>query len=169
MLALLRDCRPDLDVRLTVIGDGDGRNDFELALDRFDVSGKVTITGWVPLEQVPNLVGEADVCVDPAPATELNERSTMIKVAEYLALGKPVVAYDLLETRRTAQDAALLVPPGDTAAFAERIVLLADDPELRSSLSRRARQRALALTWDRSQSALLAAYAGLSVGATSAA
>jgi glycosyltransferase involved in cell wall biosynthesis len=162
VLALLRDTRPDLDVRLTVIGDGDGRDNFESALDRFDVSAKVTITGWVPLEQVPNLLGEADVCVDPAPATELNERSTMIKVAEYLALGKPVVAYDLLETRRTAQDAALLVPHGDTAAFAERIALLADDPDLRSSLSRRARQRALALTWDKSESALLAAYGGLS-------
>ncbi len=162
VLALLRDSRPDLDVRLTVIGDGDGRDNFESALDRFDVSAKVTLTGWVALEQVPDLLGEADVCVDPAPATELNERSTMIKVAEYLALGKPVVAYDLLETRRTVQDAALLVPDGDTAAFAERIALLADDPELRSSLSRRARERALALTWDKSESALLAAYAGLS-------
>jgi glycosyltransferase involved in cell wall biosynthesis len=162
VLALLRDTRPDLDVRLTVIGDGDGRDSFESALDRFDVSEKVTLTGWVALEQVPSLLSEADVCVDPAPATELNERSTMIKIAEYLALGKPVVAYDLLETRRTVQDAALLVPNGDTAAFAEHIALLADDPELRSRLSRRARQRALALTWDKSESALLAAYGGLS-------
>jgi glycosyltransferase involved in cell wall biosynthesis len=161
VLAVLRDEHPDLDVTLTVIGDGDGRAAFEAALERFDVSAKVTITGWVPLEQVPSLLADADVCVDPAPATELNERSTMIKVAEYLALGKPVVAYNLLETSRTVQDAALLVPDGDTEAFADRIALLARDPELRSRLAHRARQRSLALTWANSESALLAAYAGL--------
>jgi glycosyltransferase involved in cell wall biosynthesis len=161
VLAWLRDHRPDLEVRLTVIGDGDGRVALESALNRFGVSEQVTITGWVPLEQVPELLADGDICVDPAPATELNERSTMIKVAEYLALGKPVVAYDLLETARTVQDAALLVPRGSTAAFAEGIALLADDPELRSMLAHRARERALALTWDKSASALLAAYSGL--------
>jgi glycosyltransferase involved in cell wall biosynthesis len=168
VLALLRDRHPDLDVRLTVIGDGVGRASFEAALEDFDVSANVTITGWVPLERVPGLLADADICVDPAPATELNERSTMIKVAEYLALGKPVVAYDLLETRRTVQDAALLVPHGDNASFAGRIVLLANDPELRSSLAHRARERSLALTWDKSESALLAAYARLTANARSA-
>jgi glycosyltransferase involved in cell wall biosynthesis len=106
------------------------------------------------------------VCVDPAPATALNERSTMIKLMEYLALGKPVVAYDLLETRRTVRDAAMLVPPGDVEAFAERIAMLAEDPALRSKLARRARDRSRELTWETSESALLAAYAGLSRDAT---
>jgi glycosyltransferase involved in cell wall biosynthesis len=161
VLALLRDGHPDLDARLTVIGDGDGRGSFEAALERFGVSANVTITGWVPLEQVPRLLSDADVCVDPAPATELNQRSTMIKLAEYLALGKPVVAYDLLETSRTVRDAALLVPHGDTKTFADRIARLARDPELRSRLAHRARQRSLVLTWANSESALLAAYAGL--------
>jgi glycosyltransferase involved in cell wall biosynthesis len=162
VLALLRDEHPDLRATLLVVGDGDGRANFEAALERFDVSANVTITGWVPLEQVPSFLADADVCVDPAPATELNQRSTMIKVAEYLALGKPVVAYDLLETSRTVHDAGLLVPHGDTKMFADRIALLARDPELRSRLSLRARQRSLALTWTNSESALLAAYAGLS-------
>jgi hypothetical protein len=85
----------------------------------------------------------------------------MIKVTEYLALGKPVVAYDLLETRRTVGDAALLVEPGDTAGFADRIVMLADDPALRADLAERARERGRELTWDRSERALLAAYAAL--------
>jgi glycosyltransferase involved in cell wall biosynthesis len=116
------------------------------------------MAGWVPADEVPGLLQSADVCVDPAPATELNERSTMIKLMEYLALGKPVVAYDILESRRTVGDAALLAPPGNAEAFAERIAMLAEDPLLRSRLAWRARVRARELTWERSEASLLAAY-----------
>ena len=83
----------------------------------------------------------------------------MIKVAEYLALGKPVVAFDLRETRRTAGDAALLIAPGDIESFAEAIVKLARDPELRTELAKRARERAPGLVWTHSAGALLTAYA----------
>jgi glycosyltransferase involved in cell wall biosynthesis len=161
VLACLRDRTPALEAILTVIGDGDARAAFEAALERWGVTANVTMTGWVPADRVPVLLQEADICVDPAPATALNERSTMIKLMEYLALGKPVVAYDLLETRRTVGDAALLVQPGDVQAFADRIAVLAEDPELRSTLAHRARERARGLTWEQSESALLAAYASL--------
>jgi glycosyltransferase involved in cell wall biosynthesis len=102
-----------LDPVLTVVGDGDARGKLEAALLRHGVADCVTITGWVPYEQVPALLAGVDVCLDPAPASPVNERSTMIKVAEYLALGKPAVAFDLLETRRTAADAAVLIDAGD--------------------------------------------------------
>ena len=161
VLACLRKRMPAVDAILTVIGDGPARQDLEAALERCGLRDKVTITGWVESARVAELLQEGDICVDPAPSTELNERSTMMKVAEYLALGKPVVAYDLLETQRTAQDAALVVPAGDVGAFAERIAMLADDADLRCELAHRARERALELTWERSESALLDAYAAL--------
>ena len=159
VLATLGERTPRLDVRLTVIGDGSARSSLEAELERLGVADAVTITGWVPLETVPLLLADADVCVDPAPATPLNDRSTMMKVAEYLALGKPVVAYDLVETRATVGDAALLVAPGDVDAFAGQIERLAGDPELRGQLANRARERATGLTWEASASRLLAAYA----------
>ncbi|HEY6397157.1 MAG TPA: glycosyltransferase family 4 protein, partial [Solirubrobacteraceae bacterium] len=124
LLASLRECAPELDVRLTVIGDGNARPKLEAELRRLGVADAVEITGWLPPEQVPLLLQEADICLDPAPATPLNDRSTMIKVAEYLALGKPVVAYDLVETRATVGDAALLVRSGDVRAFARQIQTL---------------------------------------------
>jgi glycosyltransferase involved in cell wall biosynthesis len=158
VLAYLRDRHPSVPATLTVIGDGDGRPALIEALERYGVADAVTITGWVDPERVPALLQEADVCVDPAPATELNERSTMIKLAEYLALGKPVVAYDLLETRRTVGDAALLVPAGDARAFAEQIARLAEDSELRERMAQLGRERACELTWERSEAALLSAY-----------
>jgi glycosyltransferase involved in cell wall biosynthesis len=146
ILALLRDRAPSLRALLTVIGDGDGRPALEAALRRSRVQDAVTLTGWVEGRR--------------APGTVLNERSTMIKLAEYLALGKPVVAFDLLETRRTVADAAMLVPVGDIGAFADRIAMLAEDPALRRDLAQRARVRAAELTWEHSEAALLRAYAG---------
>ncbi len=159
VLAHLRDGGSGVDAELTVIGDGDARPSLEAALERWGVADRVKMTGWVEAEQVPILLQDADVCVDPAPPSTLNERSTMIKLAEYMALGKPVVAYDLLETRHTVGGAARLVRPGDARAFAREIALLAEDPELRIELAHRARARACELTWERSEAALLEAYA----------
>lgn len=150
-----------VDAHLTIIGDGDGRPALESALDRYGVADRVTFAGWVTAERVPALLAAADICVDPAPATDVNQRSTMIKIAEYLALGKPVVAYDLLEARRTAGTAACFVAPGDVDSFAAQIARLARDPDARLSLAREARSRASELTWDHSERALLAAYDAL--------
>jgi len=150
-----------VDATLTIIGDGDARAQLDSALARLGVADRVTITGWIEWDDVPALLQKADVCVDPAPATEVNQRSTMIKIAEYLALGKPVVAFDLVETRRTASDAALLVPAGDINGFADQIAALARNPQLRSRLAHAARRRAEDLVWRHSECALLSAYAQL--------
>ena len=159
VLASMQRKRPSLAVILTVIGDGDARREFESTLEKWGVRDCVRMTGWVKPDSVPGLLQDADVCVDPAPPTLLNERSTMIKLMEYLALAKPVVAYDLLETQRTVLDAGLLVRRGDPDAFADQIVRLSEDPDLRARLAHRARERARELTWERSEAALLGAYA----------
>jgi glycosyltransferase involved in cell wall biosynthesis len=151
-----------VEARLTVIGDGDARPEVERQLAELGLADRVSFSGLVPHRRIPELLRSADICVDPAPATEVNERSTMTKISEYLALGKPVVAYDLLETKRTVGDAGLLVPRGDIGAFAQAIVALATDSALRRRLGQRARDRAAAsLTWEHSEPALLAAYAAL--------
>jgi glycosyltransferase involved in cell wall biosynthesis len=118
----------------------------------------VTFTGWVAAERIPDLLDDADVCIDPAPPTDVNTRSTMVKLAEYLALGKPVVAYDLVEARRTAGSAALLVPAGDLAALIDALALIGGDEALRTRFAAAATERAQVLTWVSSERALLAAY-----------
>jgi glycosyltransferase involved in cell wall biosynthesis len=157
VLAGLRD-EHGLNAHLTIIGDGDARPALEAELSRHGVVDAVSFTGWVALAQVPELIAAADVCVDPAPATFVNEHSTMMKVAEYLALGKPVVAYDLLETRRTADGAAELVPPGDAAAFSRALARIAGDEELRMRMQHAAHARARQLVWEHSERALLETY-----------
>jgi glycosyltransferase involved in cell wall biosynthesis len=68
------------------------------------------------------------------------------------------VAYELLETRRTAGDAALYAPAGDPQAFAGLVAELAADGERRAQLARRARERAQQLVWERSEEELVAVY-----------
>jgi glycosyltransferase involved in cell wall biosynthesis len=152
-----------LDARLTIIGDGDGRALLEKKLEACGMAARVTFTGWLAAERVPDVLATADICVDPAPASDVNQRSTMTKISEYLALGKPVVAYDLLETHRTAGDAALLVRPGDVDAFAAAIAGLARDPARRRRLVYEGRRRAAELTWEQSEPSLLEVYRELEI------
>lgn len=154
----LRRREPPVNATLTVIGDGDARSSLVSSLEQYGVADRVTFTGWVAAERIPDLLDDADVCIDPAPPTDVNTRSTMVKLAEYLALGKPVAAYDLVEARRTAGSAALLVPAGDMSALIDALALLARDATVRSRLAAAATDRAQALTWVSSERALLAAY-----------
>jgi hypothetical protein len=85
----------------------------------------------------------------------------MVKIGEYLASRRSVVAYDLLETRRTAGDAALYAPCGDLNAFVSAIVSLAVDPDLRSTLEARASERSESLLWEHSERVLLDVYSRL--------
>jgi glycosyltransferase involved in cell wall biosynthesis len=144
--------------RLTIVGDGAARAELLARCERAGVIERVAFTGHIPHERVAELIADADIGLDPAPGTELNQGSTMIKVAEYMGCGRPLVAYDLRETRRTAGDAALYAPCGERQAFVDLICDLARDGERRLRLGDLARRRALELTWERSEQALRAVY-----------
>ena len=85
-------------------------------------------TGFIPDEDMLRYLSTADICLDPNPSSPLNDVSTWIKVMEYMALGKPIVSFDLKETSVSAGDAALYVTPNDEAQFAAAIATLMDDP-----------------------------------------
>ncbi|HEY5287243.1 MAG TPA: glycosyltransferase family 4 protein [Solirubrobacteraceae bacterium] len=143
---------------LTIVGKGSALEELQARCRGAGIEDRVTFTGHVPHERVPELIAEADIGIDPAPGTELNHGSTMIKVAEYMGSGRPVVAYALRETRHTAGDAALYAPCGEPGAFVELIGELANDGKRRLRLGRMARERAMELTWERSELALRAVY-----------
>jgi glycosyltransferase involved in cell wall biosynthesis len=104
----------------------------------------------------------ADVCLSPEPRSPLNEQSTFIKVAEYMAMAKPVIAFDLRETHWTAQEAAFYIPPGDVRGFGQAIVDLIDQPERREAMGASARKRFLEqLAWEHQKDNLLQAYEDL--------
>jgi len=146
---------------MLIVGDGTSRPELTRRLVDVGLRDRVRFTGRVAHAQVPTLLAAADICIDPAPCSPLNDRSTMIKVIEYVAAGRPVVAYDLRETRHTAGDAALYAGCGDEVAFARHVAALAADPGLRGSLIANGKARVSGLLWERSEAQLLAAYARL--------
>lgn len=85
------------------------------------IDSYVWFTGRLSELKVRKYLSAVNVCVQPDPLSPLNNKSTMIKMMEYMALGKPTVAFDLVETRVSAQRAALYVRPNDEREFAERV------------------------------------------------
>jgi glycosyltransferase involved in cell wall biosynthesis len=156
-LHLLRRRRDDW--RAVFAGDGDALPDLRRLTSELGLDDAVEFSGWAGDAEITRLLSTADLCLSPEPATPLNVASTMIKVAEYMAMERPVVAFDLPETRYTAAGAAAYAPAGDEDAFAGRIDELLDDPERRAAMGKSGRARLRdGLSWPYSEQALLAAY-----------
>ncbi len=147
------------DYYCVIIGDGDSLPDLRRLAGQLRLNGRIEFTGFVPDQELLENLAAADICVDPDPSSPLNDVSTWIKVMEYMAYGKPIVSFDLKETRFSAQDAAIYVPPNDELAFARAIMVLMDDSELRRKLGARGRKRVETdLQWHVTGRNLLAAY-----------
>ncbi len=123
------------------------------------LNGAVDLTGFVSEEELEANLAAADICVDPDPSSPLNDVSTWIKIMEYMAYSKPIVTFDLKETRFSAQEGALFVPANDEHAFARAIVELMDNPLLRKKIGAAGRKRVEEkLQWSVVSENLLAAY-----------
>ncbi len=84
-----------------------------------------------PTRTCVRYLSTADVCLSPDPLNPLNDVSTMNKVMEYMAMGKPIVSFELREARVSAGDAAVYAPANDETEFAALVSRLLDDPEER--------------------------------------
>ncbi len=149
-------------VSCTLIGGGDAWTELKSMAQELRLDQHVSFTGVVEHEKVPSLLSTADICLSPEPSNSYNDNSTMIKLMEYMALGKPVVAFDLPEHRVTAGDAALYVTPNDETEFARTISILMDDPERRESMGKIGRRRIeTELAWQHQGKNLLKVYTAL--------
>jgi glycosyltransferase involved in cell wall biosynthesis len=150
------------DIHVALVGGGTSLDQMKELAKRLGVADYVTFTGRVPDELMLRVLNTADVCVNPDRANAMNDKSTMNKIMEYMALGKPIVQFDLAEGRYSAQSASLYAQRGDTRDFAEKVVALLDDSEKRRLMGEFGRRRVLEqLEWRRQVPALLAAYAAL--------
>jgi glycosyltransferase involved in cell wall biosynthesis len=160
-LALLRRRRDDW--HALFVGDGEGLQEAKDLVEAHGLRDVVEFTGFIhDPERVRQILATSDVCLSPEPKNALNDASTLIKVAEYLSMGRPVVAFDLKETRVTAGKAAAYAVPNDAASFAGCINALLDDPLRRARMGAIGRARVVrGFSWDHSKEALLEAYAHL--------
>ncbi|MEU5000496.1 glycosyltransferase family 4 protein [Streptomyces sp. NPDC021622] len=159
-LAKLRDETGRTDWHAVFIGSGDAFDAMVELSKRLGIDDQVQFTGRIPDADLVRYLSTADVCLSPDPRNPLNDVSTMNKVLEYMAMGRPIVSFDLREARVSAGDAALYAPANDEAAFAGLIARLLDDPEQRARMGKIGQERIGGpLSWRNSQASLLAAYA----------
>jgi len=150
------------DTQFVLVGSGTELPGLKKLVTESGVDDFVEFTGLLPHEQVGAYMATADVCVAPDPLNPLNNKSTMIKILEYMAYGRPIVLYELEEGRRTAGDGALYARPNDATDFANQIEKLLDSGELRRSLGEFGRKRTEEeLNWKVQSTKLVGAYAGL--------
>jgi len=147
------------DWRAMFAGSGDSRDEAIALASKLGLGDRVEFPGYLDDADLIRLLSTADVCIAPEPRNALNNASTMIKVVEYMALGRPIVAYDLAETRFSAGEAALYAQPNDPAELASALERLLDDEDLRQRMGEAGRRRvADELGWDRSAESLKRAY-----------
>lgn len=142
-----------------IIGSGDALTSVQALAKELQIEAYVLFTGRLSELESRKYLCAVSVCVQPDPLSPLNDKSTMNKLMEYMALGKPTVAFDLVETRFSAQDAAIYVKPNDVLDFAERVSWLLDNPDECEKMGKIGRDRvANALAWEYSVPELLEVY-----------
>ncbi len=148
------------EVLFTCVGGGTELNKLKKMIEDKGLLDTVHFTGRISDEELLEILSTADVCVNPDRPSEMNDISTMIKIMEYMALGKPIVQFDSKEGRFSAQEASLYAGKDDGVAdFAAKIIWLLDRPEERKKMGEFGRKRIEeSLAWEYSVPKLLAAY-----------
>jgi len=143
-LGLARRERPDL--RLEIAGTGDYRDELERLVQRLQLERAVTFHGFVSEERKIDLMRWAWANVFPSP-----KEGWGITVVEAAACGTPSLASDSPGLRDSVLhgETGFLVPHGDVAGLAARMIELSDTPSLVTRLGERARRFAEGLTWER--------------------
>lgn len=147
------------DVCFGLVGGGTSMAQMKDLAAALGIQEYITFTGRVPDDQLLEMLNTADVCVNPDIANDMNDMSTMNKIMEYMALGKPIVQFDLVEGRVSAREASLYAKRNDPVDMARKIVELLDNPALREKMGAYGRHRVLTeLEWRYEVPRLLSAY-----------
>ena len=152
-------CQEREDVQFAIVGGGSDLEILKKLSCEMGLEKYVDFYGRVPDQLLLDVLNTADVCVNPDKPTEMNNLSTMNKIMEYMALGKPIVQYDLKEGRVSAQTASLYAINNDTKDFADKIIFLLNNKKLREEMGLLGYQRVLNdLSWEFESKKLLNFY-----------
>jgi len=165
MARLIRQEHGRNDVGFVMIGEGDSFEDLKRLRDALGLRDVVVMTGRIPWADVIATLRATDICVQPDPPGRLNDHSTMNKLMEYMALGRAVVAYDLVETRFSGGDAALYAHGSSAEDLASAVLSVGDDPIRMAEMQRAGLERVRdVLGWQHQSRRLLDVYEKLFPG-----
>jgi glycosyltransferase involved in cell wall biosynthesis len=154
------------DYHCVIMGSGDSLENLKVMSRELKLEDHVEFTGYISDAELRANLAAADICLDPDPSSPLNDVSTWIKIMEYMAYGKPIVSFDLKETRYSAQDAAIYVEPNNEQQFGSAVARLMDDPALRARMGAFGRDRVeREMQWSCVGKNLAGAYRTLSTAA----
>jgi len=144
---------------LVIVGEGVEEPRLRRLVESEGLSSRVFFTGFVPKERVASYLEVADVLILPMSDTRLNRARCPLKIREYLAAGRPIVASALGEVAEAVGDSRMLVEPGEgDQGFVDRILRLASDPRLAEEEALKNRQRSERFTWEKLASRLAELY-----------
>lgn len=147
------------DVQFGLVGGGSSLEEMKALAVELGVAEYVTFTGRAPDQTLFEVLSTADVCVNPDRVNPMNDKSTMNKIMEYMAVGKPIVQFEVAEGRVSAGEASLYAKANDPADLADKILGLLDDPERRARMGAFGRERVeRELSWATQIEPLLSAY-----------
>ena len=142
-----------------LIGSGDDTPRLKNLVTELKLEDFIIFTGRIPDEPAFEILSTADVCLSPDPYNPLNDKSTMTKVMEYMALGKPIVSFKLKEAQYSAQDSAIYVDNNDAKAFAEGILQIIDNPDAAKEMGEKGKKRVEEfLSWQIQSEKLIETY-----------
>lgn len=129
--------------RFLLVGDGPMKGILEKATREQDIQNWFIFTGNVPYRDVPGYIGAMDVCVAPL-CSETNQASP-VKLFDYMASGRPIVASDIEVVREIVADSgcAILTAPDKPEALARGTLTLLEDSRLRINMADKGRKYAV--------------------------
>jgi len=146
-------------LKFMVLGSGSELSMLKKIAQELKIEDKVIFTDFIPHTDIPRYIATADICVAPFDDNEVTRCKSPLKIVEYMASGKPIVASDVGEVRNMMKGVGLLVEPGKPGALAKGILELAGNKKLRKTMAAAARQRAEAkYNWCFSTDVLERAY-----------
>lgn len=146
-------------IQFVLVGGGPALDDLKAQAADLGLADHVTFTGRAPDEVLFSVLSSADVCVNPDRVNDMNDKSTMNKIMEYMAFSKAMVQFNVTEGRFSARDASLYAAENDTTDMADKLLELIDDPDRAAQMGAYGRQRVISdLSWDYQVDTLVAAY-----------
>jgi glycosyltransferase involved in cell wall biosynthesis len=155
-------CQGRAEIGCLIIGDGPQLNRLKELADQHGIANNVHFAGYISGDALLAKLAACDIAVVPDPPNACNGMISMIKVFEYMALGLPIVQFDLMQAKSDAGASALVVADPTPQALARGIVSLLEDGPARERMRVYGRERAHScFQWELEERSLLAAYANL--------
>lgn len=147
------------DIQFVLVGGGPALEELKAMVSAKGLADYIYFTGRAPDETLFEVLSTMDLGVNPDRVNAMNDKSTMNKIMEYMALGKAMVQFDVTEGRYSAQEASLYAKPNDPVDMADKIVALIEDPARRAEMGDYGRQRVIEkLGWRHQIDPLIGAY-----------